>query len=153
MTSLQQWSIVWQFNISERKGVYLHDGRDRLPEHNGINPLGSKTSVASNVKDLRITKFTAHIIASVSKAHARAWWIHRCFISKISSIINESLNNLHATFSRICRLYLVSNIYFVWQRIKNRRRNRLPNGFSGTFTPRSAFLSLVYKASSWDGFV
>ena len=65
----------------------LHVGHDPLPEHTGFNLFGSKLPVAGNVTDIGISidpqlRFTAHIIALVSTAHARACLIQRCFISR-----------------------------------------------------------------------
>ena len=66
-------------------------------------------------KDLGITidnklKFSAHISIITGRAHARAYLIHMCFISR-NTVNSAGLRNVRKTHSRIRQQYLVTVYY------------------------------------------
>ena len=85
LDKLHDWSHAWQLNIPYKKYVVLELGnKNNLSCNYTLNDVN--ISRASACKDLGVIidhklSFSQHISVIVSRAHARASLIHKCFLS------------------------------------------------------------------------
>jgi len=90
LNRLFKWADIWQLGISHKTCSALHIGSPSL-DH--VFAFGSNTVVnVSCVRDLGMfidsnLSFAEHISHIVAKAHARACFIHKCFLSRDTSTL------------------------------------------------------------------
>ena len=115
LDNLVSWSNKWRLTISFNKCFSMRVGRSNIipdPKYSlGDCLLPNLTSA----KDLEVTidnklNFNAHISIITGRAHARAYLIHKCFISR-NTVISAGFHNLRKTHSRIRQQYLVTVYY------------------------------------------
>ena len=93
LSALCAWAEDWQLSITISKGCVLHTGKGNVSHPFFIN--GSYLPVVNSSRDLGITitstlLFADHITNIVAKAHQRANMIHRCFVSRNTTLLVQA---------------------------------------------------------------
>ena len=149
LDKLQEWSDRWQLEISHKKCSILQVGYSTKLSRD-YYLCGASLSQAQSCKDLGITvdqrlTFTAHINNIVTRAHARASLIRKCFLSRD----RDSLTRAFCVYVRPLLEYACS----VWsphhvteirkvESVQRRFTKRLPGLGEHDYSSRLAILDL-----------
>ena len=146
---LYRWSIAWQLPISVQKcctlsvGTTHHNNNNfylnqmQLPIHHCVRDLGILTD--------NQLKFNDHICSIVSRAHARACLINRCFLSKNVNLLAKAFTVYVRPILEYCSS-IWSPVYqhdiAKIESVQRRFTKRLPGLKAKSYTERLELLSL-----------
>jgi ribonuclease P/MRP protein subunit RPP40 len=146
---LQQWSDRWQLRIAYKKCSILQIGnsskfaRDYFLEDNCISNVSTCKDLGIII-DQRLT-FTSHINSIVTRAHARASLIHKCFLSRDRTTLTRAFcMYVRPMLEYACSVWSPHHIAYIRkiESVQRRFTKRFPGLAEYNYSSRLALLDL-----------